>query len=181
MVLHQLFQLQDACIFVCCGSRSQKQGALRLRPNSIHPYCRERQGVPFWRAQMSARLLKKVLKEQEELRHHSSQSSTTEDGQDPGPSSPTASSSINPFDLLIDDEDDSQINPQQVSFFIPLYNSLNSLLLSHSDLMRNLTIHYFIRLFSFANSTIGFNFFLCPYTLKFSHAWILINASKYSN
>ncbi|CAK9319247.1 unnamed protein product [Citrullus colocynthis] len=61
---------------------------------------------------MSARLLKKVLKEQEELQQHYSQSSTTEDGQDPGPSSPTASS-INPFDLLIDDEDDSQINPQQ--------------------------------------------------------------------
>lgn len=70
---------------------------------------------------MSARLLKKVLKEQEELQQHYSQSSTTEDGQDPGPSSPTASS-INPFDLLIDDEDDSQINPQQVSYFIPLYN-----------------------------------------------------------
>ncbi|KAG6597002.1 Transcription factor 25, partial [Cucurbita argyrosperma subsp. sororia] len=63
---------------------------------------------------MSARLLKKVLKEQEELQQHHSQPSTTddEDGQDPGPS-PPAASSINPFDLLIDDEDDSQINPQQ--------------------------------------------------------------------
>lgn len=72
---------------------------------------------------MSARLLKKVLKEQEELRQHYSQSSTTEDGQDSGsgPSSPTASS-INPFDLLIDEEDDSQIDPHQVSYFIPLFN-----------------------------------------------------------
>ncbi|KGN56358.2 transcription factor 25 [Cucumis sativus] len=63
---------------------------------------------------MSARLLKKVLKEQEELRQHYSQSSTAEDGHDSGsgPSSPTASS-INPFDLLIDDEDDSQIDPHQ--------------------------------------------------------------------
>lgn len=69
---------------------------------------------------MSARLLRKVLKEQEELQHHYSQSSTTEDEQDSVPSPPTASS-VNPFDLLVDDEDDSPINPQQVSYFTPIY------------------------------------------------------------